>query len=83
MIKTERTKLYEGNIDVPEQYVKEAAKQKVGLELTHKGKIMILSFLELTTKCLKRQYYTPKQKQANGKPKEGYYLYIYKWKPNK
>ena len=81
MIKTERTKLYEGNIDIPEMYVMQAARAQDGLEITHKGKVMTLTFKELESKCLRRQYYVPKDKDSAGRRKQGYYLYIYKWKP--
>lgn len=81
MIKTERTKLFEGNIDVPEMYVMQAARAQDGLEITYKGKVMTLSFSELEGKCVRRQYYAPKEKDSAGKRKQGYYLYVYKWKP--
>lgn len=81
MIKTERTTLFEGNIDIPEMYVMQAARAQDGLEITYKGKVMTLSFSELEGKCVRRQYYAPKEKDSAGKRKQGYYLYVYKWKP--
>ena len=81
MIHAERTKLYEGNIDIPEMFIMKAARAKDGLEIKYKDKTMTLSFNELESKCIRRQYFIPKEKDATGKRKQGYYLYIYKWKP--
>lgn len=83
MIHTERTKIHEGNIDVPEMYIMKAARAQTGLKLEHKGKFMELTYSQLTDKLVRRQYYIPRDKDSKGQRKPGYYLYIYKWKPIK
>lgn len=78
MLKKLVKKLYRGRIDIRCYERQKAIDTKQSMEITHDGKIMTLSWIEVKNK-IKAKSQLFKTKTEGGRD---YYLYSYNWNPD-
>ena len=76
-IKLKVKTLWKGMVGIREKYYKQAKEKEKGIEITHEGRIMLIPFAEIRTKCKSKSAKPVFDKFKN----EYHFLLYYPWEP--